>query len=151
MSAGSEGRAPRPGITSPELALVDPALRALAVERAHAQPSVARPGVAGVVRPAVAPVADDEPTEAPVADREAPEAPVADIEATEAPAEDIEATEAPAADGDLTEAMRRLAELADVDPPERRSRSIRALGITFAATAWLVLAVVVADMQLWRL
>lgn len=57
----------------------------------------------------------------------------------------------PVADGDLTGAMRRLAELADVDPPEPRSRPTRALGIAFAATAWLVLAVVVADMQLWRL
>ena len=121
MSAGPEGRAPGPAISSPELALVDPELRGLAVERTHVPPSIVRPDAAGVVRPAVTPMADGDVTEAP-----------------------------PATDG-VTEAMRRLAELADVDPPERRSRSIQALGITFAATAWLVLAVVVADMQLWRL
>lgn len=131
MSAGPEGRAPGPAITSPELALVDPELRTLAVERTHAPPSIVRPGAAIVVRPAMAPVADGDPTEAPVADRGV--------------------TDGPVADGDLTDALLRLAELADVDPPERRSRSMRALGITFAATAWLVLAVVVADMQLWRL
>lgn len=141
MSAGPEGRAPGPAISSPELALVDPELRALAVERAHAPPSIVRPDAASVVPPFVAPVVDGDPTKPPVAD-EGP---------TEARVADREAAEVPAADGDLTEAMRRLAELADVDPPERRSRSTRALGITFAATAWLVLAVVVADMQLWRL
>lgn len=128
MSAGPEGRAPGPAISSPELALVDPELRALAVERAHAPPSIVRPDAASVVPPFLAPVVDGDLAESPVADRDVTEA-----------------------DGDLTEAMRRLAELADVDPPERRLRSTRALGITFAATAWLVLAVVVADMQLWRL
>jgi hypothetical protein len=141
MSAAPEGRAPGPAISSPELALVDPETRALDAERAHVPPSVVRPDVAGVVPEAVAPVADGNPTEPPVTDDGATEASVADRGGTAAPV----------ADGDLTEAMRRLAELADVDPPERRSRSIRALGITFAATAWLVLAVVVADMQLWRL
>ena len=141
MSAGPEGRAPGPAVSSPELALVDPELRGLGVERAHVPPSIVRPDVAGVAPPAVAPVADVVPTGSPVAD-EGP---------TEARVADREETEASVADGDLTDAMRRLAELADVDPPERRSRSTRALGITFAATAWLVLAVVVADMQLWRL
>lgn len=141
MSAGPEGRAPGPGISSPELVLVDPELRGLAVERAHVPPSIVRPDVARVAPPAVAAVADGDRADPPVAAEGLTEAPVAGRGVTEAPV----------ADGDLTAAMRRLAELVDVDPPERRSRSIRALGITFAATAWLVLAVVVADMQLWRL
>lgn len=51
---------------------------------------------------------------------------------------------------EVREAMRRLSELAEVEPVSRPRRSTKVLSLAFAASAWVTLVVLLADLQPWR-
>lgn len=86
-------------IASPELALVDPTLRA----QVPSAPRLADPTIRGALE-------DDE----------------------------------------VRAAMRRLGALAELEPPSRPRRSTTLLSVAFAASAWATLALLLADLQPWR-
>lgn len=112
----------RGALESPELALVDPDLRARALQTLHPP--------------------DDTLTRVP--ERSRPRRARPDLPASTSLPSALESDEA-------NEALRRLTELSELEPVTRQRRSTKLLSLAFAASAWGTLALIAADLQLWRL